>query len=55
MAKVETVTGAIDAGELATTLVHEHLIARDEAVHAQWPHAGTTKEEPPFYLSLIHI
>jgi len=48
MAKVETVTGAIDAGELATTLVHEHLIARDEAVHAQWPHAGTTKEEPPF-------
>ncbi len=48
MAKVETVTGAIDARELATTLVHEHLIARDEAVHAQWPHAGTTKEEPPF-------
>ena len=48
MAKVETVTGAIDAGELGTTLVHEHLIARDEAVHTQWPHAGTTKEEPPF-------
>jgi phosphotriesterase-related protein len=41
MATIETVTGPIDAGELGTTLVHEHLIARDEAVHAQWPDAGT--------------
>src|SRR5680860_1312313 len=41
MAAIETVTGAIDAGELGTTLIHEHLIARDEAVHAQWPEAGT--------------
>jgi len=41
MATVETVTGPIDAGELGTTLIHEHLITRDEAVHAQWPEAGT--------------
>jgi phosphotriesterase-related protein len=45
---VETVTGPIDAGELGTTLIHEHLVFRDEAVLAQWPHAGTVKEsEPP--------
>jgi phosphotriesterase-related protein len=41
MATVETVTGAIDAAELGTTLVHEHLVARDEAVHLQWPEAPT--------------
>ncbi|MFL5892142.1 MAG: phosphotriesterase [Solirubrobacterales bacterium] len=44
MPEVETVTGAIDAEELGTTLIHEHLIFRDEAVLAQWPHAGTVKE-----------
>jgi phosphotriesterase-related protein len=47
MATIETVTGAIDAGALGTTLIHEHLMTRDEAVHAQWPHAGTTKESAP--------
>jgi phosphotriesterase-related protein len=41
MATIETVTGPIDAGELRTTLIHEHLIASDEAVHAQFPTAGT--------------
>jgi phosphotriesterase-related protein len=41
MATIETVTGPIDAGELGTTLIHEHLIASDEAVHAQFPRAGT--------------
>jgi phosphotriesterase-related protein len=40
MATIETVTGAIDAGELGTTLIHEHLRTQDEAVHAQWPSAG---------------
>ena len=41
-------TGAIDAEELGTTLIHEHLVFRDEAVLAEWPHAGTVKEsEPP--------
>jgi phosphotriesterase-related protein len=39
MPTIETVTGAIDAAELGTTLVHEHLRAQDEAVHIQWPHA----------------
>ena len=48
MATIETVTGAIDAGELGATLIHEHLMVRDEAVHAQWPHAGTAKEESPY-------
>jgi phosphotriesterase-related protein len=48
MATVETVTGPIDAEELGTTLIHEHLVFRDEAVLAQWPHVGTVKEsEPP--------
>ncbi len=41
MATIETVTGPIDADELGPTLIHEHLIARDEAIHAQWPDAGT--------------
>lgn len=47
MATIETVSGAIDASELGTTLIHEHLRARDEAVHDQFPHVGTTMEEPP--------
>ena len=48
MPSVETVTGPIDAEDLGTTLIHEHLVFRDEAVLAQWPHAGTVKEvEPP--------
>jgi phosphotriesterase-related protein len=41
MATVETVTGAVDASELGTTLIHEHLRTRDEAVFEQWPNAGT--------------
>jgi phosphotriesterase-related protein len=48
MARVETVTGPIDAGELGTTLIHEHLLARDEAVHAQWPHAESVREGAPW-------
>ncbi len=41
MATVETVTGPIDASELGTTLIHEHLQARDEGVRDQWPHFNT--------------
>jgi phosphotriesterase-related protein len=37
MAKVETVQGSIDAGDLGVTLVHEHVRFRDEAVAEQWP------------------
>jgi phosphotriesterase-related protein len=48
MARVETVTGPIDVGELGTTLIHEHLIARDEAVHVQWPHVETVREGEPW-------
>jgi phosphotriesterase-related protein len=47
MAQVQTVTGAIDADQLGTTLIHEHLRNQDEAVHNQWPQAGATKEEAP--------
>ncbi len=39
MATVETVTGAVDVGALGTTLIHEHLLNRDEAVFVQWPSA----------------
>src|SRR5271165_1246853 len=37
MAVVETVQGPVDAGELGTVLVHEHVRFRDEAVAAEWP------------------
>ena len=47
MGEVETVGGAVDAEQLGTTLVHEHLQARDEAVYAQWPGALTIAEEEP--------
>jgi phosphotriesterase-related protein len=48
MERVETVLGPIEAGELGTTLIHEHLRVWDEAVHNQWPNAGTAKEDPPY-------
>ncbi len=47
MATIETVTGAIEADELGTTLIHEHLMTRDEAVHFQWPNAPTLGGDPP--------
>jgi phosphotriesterase-related protein len=47
MAKVQTVTGPIEADELGTTLIHEHLRVWDESVHDQWPRAGTAKEDSP--------
>ncbi len=47
MSNVETVTGIVDSSELGKVLVHEHLLASDEAVHAQWPHVGTVMEDPP--------
>lgn len=51
MATIETVTGAIEAGELGPTLIHEHLRTRDEAVHEQWPQAtaagGIPEREQP--------
>jgi phosphotriesterase-related protein len=37
MATVETVQGPVDAGDLGTVLVHEHVRFRDEAVSDQWP------------------
>jgi phosphotriesterase-related protein len=37
MATVNTVQGPVDAGDLGTTLVHEHVRFRDEAIADQWP------------------
>ena len=37
MASVETVQGPIEADELGTVLIHEHVRFRDEAVAEQWP------------------
>jgi len=51
MAQVQTVTGPIEAEQLGTTLIHEHLRNADEAVHNQWPQAGAAKEEPPHEVS----
>jgi phosphotriesterase-related protein len=42
MARIETVTGPVDADDLGTTLIHEHLRTRDEAVHGQWPQAKSS-------------
>lgn len=46
MATVQTVTGPLEAAELGTTLVHEHLVARDDATLAQFPQLGTVREDP---------
>src|SRR3954469_2559743 len=37
MATVETVQGPIEASDLGTVLVHEHVRFRDDAVAVQWP------------------
>jgi phosphotriesterase-related protein len=37
MASVETVRGPVDADDLGVTLIHEHVLFRDEAVAEQWP------------------
>jgi len=46
MAPVETATGPIDSADLGETLIHEHLVARDEAVMLQFPQMGTVREGP---------
>jgi phosphotriesterase-related protein len=48
MPQVQTVQGAVEAEDLGTTLIHEHLRVWDEAVHNQWPTAETAEEEPPY-------
>jgi phosphotriesterase-related protein len=48
VARIETVQGPVEAEELGTTLIHEHLRTQDEAVHEQWPDAGTVKDDPPY-------
>jgi len=46
MPKVETVTGPVEASELGETLIHEHLMSRDEAILVQFPQMGTVREDP---------
>src|SRR3954449_9576848 len=48
MAQVPTVTGMVEAEDLGTTLIHEHLRNADEAVQSQWPIVGAVKEDPPY-------
>ena len=38
MATIESVTGPLDVEELGPTLIHEHVLARDENNALQWPH-----------------
>ena len=38
MPTIESVTGPLEAGDLGTTLIHEHLRTRDEANARQFPH-----------------
>src|SRR3954454_8568008 len=45
MPSVETVTGPLDAGDLGTVLVHEHVRFRDDAVAEQWPDQYDGDEE----------
>lgn len=46
MAQVQTVTGPVEASDLGETLIHEHLVARDEAIAIQFPQMGTVREDP---------
>jgi phosphotriesterase-related protein len=45
MASVETVNGAVDADELGTVLIHEHVRFRDEAVAENWPREYDGEQE----------
>jgi phosphotriesterase-related protein len=53
MESVETVQGAVDAGELGVVLVHEHVRFRDEAVAAEWP--GRYDEQLEYDAALVAV
>lgn len=53
MKSVETVQGAVDAGELGLVLVHEHVRFRDEAVAAEWP--GRYDEQLEYDAALVAV
>jgi phosphotriesterase-related protein len=55
MAQVQTVTGPIEAEELGTTLIHEHLRNADEAVRNQWPIVGAVKEDKPYEVAADQV
>jgi phosphotriesterase-related protein len=47
MPQVQTVLGPVEAEELGTMLIHEHLRVWDDATHLQWPTAETAQEQSP--------
>jgi len=53
MPDVQTVQGAVDAGELGTVLAHEHVRFRDEAVAAEWP--GRYDEQAELDAALVAV
>lgn len=53
MESVETVQGAVGAGELGLVLVHEHVRFRDEAVAAEWP--GRYDEQLEYDAALVAV
>jgi phosphotriesterase-related protein len=53
MSQVQTVQGAIDAGDLGVVLAHEHVRFRDEAVAAQWP--GRYDEQAELDAALVAV
>jgi phosphotriesterase-related protein len=53
MSQVQTVQGAIDAGNLGVVLAHEHVRFRDEAVAAQWP--GRYDEQAELDAALVAV
>jgi phosphotriesterase-related protein len=50
MPEVHTVQGPVDAADLGTVLIHEHVRFRDEAVAANWP--GRYDDEADFAAAL---
>jgi phosphotriesterase-related protein len=55
MPRVQTVLGAVEADQLGTTLIHEHLRNKDEAVEVQWPNAVSVKEDAPHEVAADQI
>jgi len=53
MPDVQTVQGAVDAGELGTVLAHDHVRFRDEAVAAEWP--GRYDEQTELDAALVAV
>jgi phosphotriesterase-related protein len=53
MTEVQTVQGAVDAGQLGVVLIHEHVRFRDEAVAEEWP--GRYDDQLEFDAALLAV